>query len=178
MQNLSQMEILNGVYENQLDIGCIMFLSQQREYIVNFCNNHHLEIKLLKKINFNYNFRKNHPIFEDGFSLEKLWKYPFVDYTDNISGKYHSEIYGNVINPQMIIRVNERAVRCQIVSITNAYSIGVTLPLCEQERLNLKCVPIKKLEVYVAYVHRKNQYVNEIGLRYIQLLEDELMHSA
>ena len=55
-----------------------------------------------------------------GNKFEKLWNYPFVDYTGSGFSSYHEIGGANIINPARIIYVDERELRCRLVSRTNA----------------------------------------------------------
>ena len=72
------------------------------------------------------------------------------------------------------IVVDERDVRCRIVSTTDAYSVGYRLPQALRERYQLECVPIPDefMQLY-CITRRRGTQAPEIA-RYLQLLQAEL----
>ena len=70
--------------------------------------------------------------------------------------------------------MDERDVRCRIVSTTDAYSVGSRLPQVSRERYQLECVPIPDefMQLY-CITSRRGTQAPEIA-RYLQLLQAEL----
>lgn len=118
--------------------------------------------------------RKNHPAISDGkLDISALHSYAFVDYADHeISGSLKSDKISQLINPKKMIRVDEREIRHQIVSSTNAYSIGCELPDELLEKYDLMSTRLSEFPSFYIYtLYRSDVQLSEETLKYIHYLK-------
>ncbi len=168
-------KILYEVYKGNYEMGIIAYSASQVAEINELLNKYHLVMKDLKVLVCNINLRQGHPALEGGFSVEKLWEYPFVDYNTNGYFSYHELAGANMINPARTFLIDEREVRCRMVSETNAYSIGFPLSKREQQRLGWVSIPFPRLQLNLAYVYKSGNTLDKISKRYLELLNIDLV---
>ncbi len=175
LHNSDQWDILRQIYYNEVDAGFLLSSIEQEKKITAYINEHGLSRKIIKEVECNYNLRSGHPALENGFSPEKLWNYPFVEYFKREKDSYSGIDIDKIANPALKITVSDREARCRIVSMTNAFSIGTPLPQQEQKQLNLVCIPIPQMRMKISMITRKNitddKFLSSILLnRYLELL--------
>lgn len=156
LHNSDQWNILRQVYDGEVNAGFLLSSVEQETKINTYIQEHKLYRKIIKEVECNYNLRSGHPIFEDGFSIEKLWNYPFVEYFNRDTDSYSGIDINKISNPSLRITVSDREARCRIVSMTNAFSIGTPLPQQEQKQLNLICIPIPDMRMKISMITKKN----------------------
>lgn len=91
--------------------------------------------------------RKEHPLLRDGFSPERLWNDPFVDYLNQYAAAYGA--LQKYINPHTIIRVDDRTFRERILLLTDAYSISI-LRRVEKGDSPFFSLPLPELKMHLA----------------------------
>ncbi len=175
LHNSDQWDILRQVYDNEVNAGFLLSSIEQESKITSYISEHKLSRKIIREVECNYNLRSGHPALENGFSPEKLWNYPFVEYFKREKDSYSGIDIDNIANPALKITVSDREARCRIVSMTNAFSIGTPLPQQEQKQLNLVCIPIPQMRMKISMITRKNitddKFLSSLLLnRYLELL--------
>lgn len=175
LHNSDQWDILRQVYDNEVNAGFLLSSIEQESKITSYISEHKLSRKIIREVECNYNLRSGHPALENGFSPEKLWNYPFVEYFKREKDSYSGIDIDNIANPALKITVSDRESRCRIVSMTNAFSIGTPLPQQEQKQLNLVCIPIPQMRMKISMITRKNitddKFLSSLLLnRYLELL--------
>lgn len=175
LSNQQTDSILEDVYHGKYELGIFVYSIGQTAEINDTINKYQLTSKHLKTLTCNINLRKNHPALEGGFQIEKLWDYPFVDYSGRGFSSYHEIASANIINPSRLFLVDERELRCRLVSETNAFSIGLPLSQKERSRFNWISIPYSELQLNLAYVCKKNQPFDSVSSNYLELLNQELI---
>lgn len=167
--------LLDMVYQGNCDFGIFAYSSGQSSEIRDTINKYHLTMKHLKTFACNVNFRQGHPALDGEFHIEKLWNYPFVDYSGKGFFSYHELASANIINPSRMILVDERELRCRLVSETDAFSIGIPLSNKERTRFDWVSIPYPDLMLNLAYVYKGTQPLDAMSLHYLELLNQELI---
>jgi len=170
--------LLEAVYKGTCELGVLLYSNGQKSEINELAAKYHLVIEHIKTVTCNINFREGHPALEENFQFEQLWNYPFVDYTGSGFFSYHEIGGANLINPARIIFVDERELRCRLVSRTNAYSIDMPLSRGEQNWRRWISIPFPGLQINIAYAHKEGHSLDSISRQYLKLLNNELMSCA
>ena len=168
-------QILHELYKGNYELGLFVYSRSQSAMINDLVAKYHLSMKDIKTLHCNINLRQGHPALEGEFHPKKLWHYPFVDYNTNGYYTYQELFNANIVNPSRIFLIEEREMRCKIVSETDAYSIGLPMSQKEQKRLGWISVPFPRLQLNLAYVHKSDQPLSSISKRYLELLNTELI---
>ena len=144
--------------------------------------NQNLELHFLHQVSACLNLCRAHPLFEkllphaQTFDYRLLEAYPYVEYQKlpTCTDCYTTISTADQVRCRYRIVVDERDVRCRIVSTTDAYSVGYRLPQVSRERYQLECVPIPDefMQLY-CITRRRGTQAPEIA-RYLQLLQAEL----
>ena len=167
--------LLNSVYSNQADLGVIAYSSRQGSWIRNYVETHDMQLQKLTDLQCQVHLRKGHPLLEKGFSMEKLWDYPFVEQAERSVDTYDELAEMRIINPDKIIYVNEARLRRQIVLSTDAYSIGIQ----QQKKAQITemvSIPIPNLNLEVACVTHQGVPQSRILKEYIAYMTEELQY--
>ncbi len=175
MTHNTAMPLLEEVYKGTCELGVLLYSNGQKVEINELTVKYHLAMKHVKTVLCNINFREGHPALEETFKFEKLWNYPFVDYTGSGFSSYHEIGGANIINPARIIYVDERELRCRLVSRTNAYSIGIPLSRREQNWRGWVSIPYPGLQINIAYVYKEGYPLDVVSRQYLTYLHNELV---
>lgn len=156
--------------------------SIQRKYM------HDASIKVthLCKLPLNVNVRADHPLLKyyspgSPFDFSRLSDYPYVSYlspedcvvdTDDFSQEHFFN--SDALNSQKRFRVNNLDLNSTIVSTTNAFSIGMAVPLSWKNRYNWECIPLPGYEANLYYIYSMNQTLTNEIKSYISFLSDVL----
>lgn len=171
--NLS--EIMDDVYLNKSQLGIVMISENLLAHTKGLVKNKELELIVIKKVGININLSYNHPLLKnDPFIFNELNKYTYVDYDFNIGSDYPDIISKGIVNLSRVIRVNERETRIKIVSTTDAFSIGCTLPPEIQKSSRCVSIPLDGVYCYVAYIKKQNLPLLQEAEDFIDILKTEL----
>jgi len=167
--------IINDLYLNKCQLGILLISDYILAHLKNRIESKDLELISIAKIGLNVNLRKDHPIFKDKpFNFSNLIQYPFVDYDFNTWTDYPEVISLGIVNPEKIIIVNERETRKQIVSCTDAFSIGGYLHPNSSHITGLVSIPLPNTNCHIAFIRKKNIPITYEEKRYTELLKAEL----
>lgn len=135
----------------EADAACIIIPEEKLHGAEEFCHASGLQMTICRSCACEINIRRQHPLLEH-FSFDGLWNYPFADYTDQQEGAYGR--MQQYLNPKKRIMTDSWFARCQIVSRTDAFSIGSPLPERIREMMQLTSIPVPDLVMHICEVHR------------------------
>lgn len=170
--NCSVVEALNKTYQRLIDIAYFIIPVDMEREIKDYALSHHLLMTHLKTLTCQINFRENHPLLQH-FSKEALWNYPFVDYFQQQPHAYG--VYQQYINPQKRIKVDHHSLRSQIVSETDAFSIGIPLNHQLKQRLHIIGIPTPELMMRIYEIRRESDQNNHLFNQCRQIIEQHLL---
>lgn len=167
-------DVLDSVYQSKATLGIVIYSDQIEQELFYYTSTRMMFIMPLKHVIGYVNLREGHPLLESGFSFERLWNYPFVHYAGSVNHSYKALSDLNVINPNKIIYVNDSLTRSQLVTDTDAFSIGIPTPPREKKRLGWVSIPYPRLSYQISAVIGKDNS-NPLTKEYLSLLEKELL---
>lgn len=179
IQNYEMMEVIESVANLESDLGILLINSSSFNACVSILIAKNLEYVKLAELPVNINLRSKHPLLKDpDFKFEQLNQYPFVRYANE---KKHVLSYMpnlstlGIINPEKSIYVTDRELKCNIVSQTDAFSIGSTLHPDYIAKFDIIARPIPDNYVSVCYIKTNNSILSKEALRFIELLKNNLL---
>jgi DNA-binding transcriptional LysR family regulator len=177
MKNDDLMGVIKSVYNLESDIGVLLINKQSLELCESIIKTNNIEFFKLYDVSVNVNISSTHPLVSrDPFPFEELKDYMYVRYDDNNNTiSYIPELSSlNIINPNRVISVTDRELKCNVVSQTNAFSIGCTLHPRFLKNFNIVAIPIPGNFSTLGYVKLKNSILSEEAKDFIKILRDIL----
>lgn len=171
----SSSEIFEDVYMGKTQLGIILVNRTTLDTYINSTSKKGLYFEIIKKMSMNVNIRHGHPLLQEhDFKFEELSNFPFVNYHFNFISDFPDIFSMGLIDPDKMINVNEIDTRGQIVTSTNAFSIGCDFHPKSKRIDQIVSIPIPNVEVYLVLIYQDNQYSEELQ-RFTQLLKEELL---
>jgi DNA-binding transcriptional LysR family regulator len=177
IKNDDLMGVIKSVYNLESDIGVLLINKQSLELCESIIKTNNIEFFKLYDVSVNVNLSSTHPLVgKEPFPFEELKDYMYVRYDDNNNTiSYIPELSSlNIINPNKIISVTDRELKCNVVSQTNAFSIGCTLHPRFLKNFNIVAIPIPGNFSTLGYVKLKNSILSEEAKDFIKILRDIL----
>lgn len=176
IKNDDLMGVIKGVYNMECNLGVLLINKQSLELCESILKTNNIEFYKLYDVSVNVNISKTHPLVnKDPFPFEELKDYMYVRYDDNNTISYIPELSSlNIINPNKIISVTDRELKCNIVSQTNAFSIGCTLHPRFLNSFNIAAIPIPGNFSTLGYVKLKNSIISDEAKAFIKILREIL----
>lgn len=151
IQNLPVMEALESVYTQSNHIAYIIIPTSQDKLIKEYCKIHHLDPYFFKENDCCITLSKNHPLSNTNFCYEDLWEYPFVDFINQKEDPYGS--FQKYINPRKMILIDNSHLRREVLSLSNAYTIGLE-PKQKDKNYIYKTIP--ELKMHLVEIRRQS----------------------
>lgn len=174
--NEDLMGVIESVYNLECDLGILLINNQSLELCESILKTNNIEFIKLYNVSVNVNISSTHPLVNKApFPFEELRDYMYVRYDDDKSNtiSYMPELSTlNIINPNKIISVTDRELKCNIVSQTNAFSIGCTLHPRFLRNFNIIAIPIPGNFSTLGYVKLKNVILSDEAKTFIKILKD------
>ncbi len=174
-------QIIEDVYNNDCSIGVIFISRESEDFIRKTLYSRNLIFTHIKSINPRVYMRKGHPLAEKSIvNFQQLIEYPYVVF-DHGQGK--SLYYTEEVNlagfkiPEKLIFVHDRATMYNIVSHSNAFSIGSGIlsdGFCDIDIISLPVQCNSDDVMKLGWIKQANKKLNEIEEMYIKQLEESL----
>ncbi|MBR2028591.1 MAG: LysR family transcriptional regulator [Oscillospiraceae bacterium] len=174
-------QIIEDVYNNDCSIGVIFISRESEDFIRKTLENRNLVFNILKAINPRVYVRKGHPLAEkEIIHFHQLINYPYVVF-DHGQGK--SLYYTEEVNlagfkiPEKLIFVHDRATMYNIVSHSDAFSIGsgiLSEGFCDDDIISVPVECNSGDVMKLGWIKHANRKLNEIEEMYIKQLEESL----
>lgn len=118
---------------------------------------------------------KNHPLADrEELSLEDLREYPCVSFDQTSETEFYlSEEALSGYSFEKIIRSNDRATSCEILTMLNGFAIGTGI-MIDSYALKDSFVSIKLKEedpLTIGYITKKKHVLSDFGRMYVEELE-------
>lgn len=153
IRNLPVMEAMRSVYHQQLDLAYMIVPTEIDQLIRDYAESHGLLAYFFREQMCQITLRDQHPLLQSGFSKDRLWNYPFVDFVGQYPEAYG--VYRRFINPRKKIMVDYGSLRKRIVANSDAYTIGIHLLRPAQEEHGLVSIPTPDLRMHLVEIRRE-----------------------
>lgn len=168
-------EVLSTVRDYKSEIGVLAYSESNKKVMQKLLREYELEFHPLMVCDTYAYLSKSHPLADKKeLSLEELRDYPCVTFDQaNETEFYLSEEALSGYEFKKMIRSNDRATSCEIISMLNGFAIG-TGNMIESNALKDSFVSIKLKEedpLTIGYIIKKNRVLSDLGELYIQELE-------
>ena len=174
-------QIIEDVYNNDCSIGVIFISRESEDFIRKTLESRDLVFNQLKCINPCVYIRKGHPLAtKDIISFNQLINYPYVVF-DHGQGK--SLYYTEEVNlsgfkiPEKLIFVHDRASMYNIVTHSDAFSIGsgiLSEGFCDNDIISIPVECNSEDVMKLGWIKQANKKLNEMEELYIKQLEETL----
>lgn len=175
IKNDDLMGVIESVYNLECDLGILLINDQSLELCESILKTYNIEFFKLYNVPVNINISGTHPLInKDPFPFEELKDYMYVRYADEKSNtiSYMPELSTlNIINPKKVISVTDRELKCNVVSQTDAFSIGCTLHPRFLKNFNIVAIPIPGSFSTLGYVKLRNSILSEEAKEFIKILK-------
>lgn len=176
IKNDDLMGVIESVYNLESDLGILLINSQSLELCESILKTNNIDFFKLYNVPVNVNISSTHPLAsKDPFPFEELKDYMYVRYADdkNNTISYMPKLSSlNIINPNKIISVTDRELKCNIVSQTNAFSIGCTLHPRFLKNFNIVAISIPSSFSTLGYIKLKNVILSDEAKAFIKILKE------
>lgn len=172
LHHQSSGEIEDSVYQGVCQMGILLIKENELDSYIQAAQRKNLIVEPLCRIGLVLTFRKGHPILSRPYTITDFYQYPFVDYGQREVSSMFMEETRNLVNPEKIIRVDEREIRHRIISRTNAFGIGCELPKGLLEQYGLLSIPLQNAGFQIVSLYRKQSPCMEEIKRYLSHMED------
>lgn len=167
-------EVLQNVRDYKSEIGILAYSESNKNVIIKLLREYELEFHPMMVCDTYAYLSNKHPLAgRDELSLEDLKAYPCVTFDQtNETEFYLSEEALAGYNFDKIIRSNDRATSCEILTMLNGFAIGTGI-MIDSYALNDSFVSIKLKEedpLTIGYIIKKKHVLSEFGHLYINEL--------
>jgi len=161
-------EIEEEVYQGASQLGILLVKENELTSYIQSVARKNLTAQSLCHIGLVVTVRKGHPVLEKSHcDLTDLYQYPFVDYGGREVSNLFAQEIESLVNPEKIIRIEERETRHKIVSSTNAFGIGCKLAERILEQYGLVAIPLRDSGFQIVYLYRSQSSLSEESKCYL-----------
>jgi len=168
-------EVLFNVRDYKSEIGILSYSESNKKVINKLFREYDLEFTPLMVCDTYAYLSKSHPLAaKTELSVEELKEYPCVTFDQtNETDFYLSEEALSGYEFSKVIRSNDRATSCEIISMLNGFAIGTGI-MIESNALKDTFASIKLKEedpLTIGYIVKKNHVLSDFGKLYLSELE-------
>ncbi len=174
IRNDDLMGAIESAYNLECDLGILLINNHSIELCESILKTYNMEFVKLYDVPVNINISSTHPLVnENPFPFELLNDYMYVRYADEKDSiSYMPELSTlNILKPNKIISVTDRELKCNVVSQTNAFSIGCTLHPRFLKNFNIIAIPIPGSYSTLGYIKLKNSILSDEAKSFIKILK-------
>ncbi|MCR5754193.1 MAG: LysR family transcriptional regulator [Acetatifactor sp.] len=168
-------KVLQNVRDYKSEIGVLAYTGGNKNIINKLFREYELDFHPLMVCDTYAYLSKSHPLaHKKELSVEELKEYPCVTFDQtNATEFYLSEEALSGYEFQKIIRSNDRATSCEIITMLNGFAIGTGM-MIDSNALKDVFVSIKLKEedpLTIGYIVKKKHLLSDFGELYVQELE-------
>ncbi len=168
-------EVLFNVRDYKSEIGVLAYSESNKNIINKLLREYDLDFHPLMVCDTYAYLSKNHPLANrKELSVEELRDYPCVTFDQtNETEFYLSEEALSGYEFPKVIRSNDRATSCEVLTMLNGFAIGTGI-MIDSNALRDTFVSIKLIEedpLTIGYIVKKKHVLSDFGELYIQELE-------
>ncbi len=168
-------EVLLNVRDYKSEIGILSYSESNKNIIYKLFREYELDFTPLLVCDTYAYLSKTHPLANNTeLSVEQLREYPCVTFDQTSETEFYlseEALSGYVFDK--IIRSNDRATSCEMISMLNGFAIGTGI-MIGSNALKDSFVSIKLKEedpLTIGYIVKKNHVLSEFGKQYLSELE-------
>lgn len=168
-------EVLHNVRDYRSEIGVLAYAESNKHIINKLFREYSLEFYPLMVCDTYAYLSKDHPLAnKKELSIDELKEYPCVSFDQTNETEYYlSEEALAGYEFKKLIRSNDRATSCEILTMLNGFAIGTGM-MIESNALKDSFVSIKLKEedpLTIGYIVKKDRVLSDFGKLYIKELE-------
>lgn len=168
-------EVLLNVRDYKSEIGVLAYAQSNKNIVNKLLREYELEFHPLMLCDTYAYLSKSHPLADKKeLSLEELREYPCVAFDQtNETEFYLSEEPLSGYTFDKIIRTNDRATSCELLTMLNGFAVGTGI-MTDSNVLRDTVVSIKLKEedtLTIGYIVKKNHVLSDFGELYVRELE-------
>lgn len=168
-------EVLHNVRDYRSEIGVLAYAESNKNIMNKLFREYSLEFHPLMVCDTYAYLGKNHPLAgKKELSIEDLKEYPCVSFDQTNETEYYlSEEALAGYEFKKIIRSNDRATSCEILTMLNGFAIGTGI-MIDSNAIKDAFVSIKLKEedpLTIGYIVKKGHVLSDFGKLYIKQLE-------
>ena len=168
-------EVLLSVRDYKSEVGILSFSESNKNIIQKLFREYELDFHPLMVCDTYAYLSRSHPLSgKKELSLEELRDYPCITFDQtNDTTFYLSEEALSGYDFDKVIRSNDRATSCELITMMNGFAIGTGI-MAESYALKDTFVSVKLKEedpLTIGYIIKKNHLLSDFGKLYIKELE-------
>ena len=168
-------EVLLNVRDYKSEIGVLAYSQTNKAIIEKLLRQYDLEFYPLMVCETYAYLSKTHPLANrESLSLEELKDYPCVSFDQSSETEFYlSEEALAGYEFEKVIKTNDRATSCELMSMLNGFAIGTGI-MTESFALKDSFVSVKLKEedpLTIGYILKKNHLLSEFGVTYVNELK-------
>lgn len=168
-------EVLINVRDYKSEVGVLSYAESNKNIMNKLLREYELDFHPLMICDTYAYLSTNHPLAgKKELSLEELKEYPCVSFDQaNETEFYLSEEALSGYSFDKIIRSNDRATSCEILTMLNGFAIGTGI-MIDSFALNDALISVKLKEedpLTIGYILKKKHELSEFGKMYVEELE-------
>ncbi|MDP4098757.1 LysR family transcriptional regulator [Paenibacillus sp. P96] len=168
-------EIVDDVRTLRSDVG-ILYMSERNSKVLNkLFSDGSLKFTPLFNTHPHVFIRDGHPLSgRESISLNEISSYPFISFEQGDNNSLHfAEEMLSAARIDKSIKVNDRATLSNLLTGTDAYTIGTGLLASELNGSAVIALPVENGEMFtVGWIAHKERRPSQIAAAYIELLND------
>lgn len=173
-------EVLKSVRDYKSEIGVLSYSESNKNIIFKLLREYDLDFYPLMVCDTYAYLSKSHPLANQiELSVEDLSEYPCVSFDQSSETEFYlAEEALSGYGFQKIIRSNDRATSCEILTMLNGFAIGTGI-MIDSYALKDTFVAIKLKEedpLTIGYILKKKHMLSEFGQMYIDELVKYKQH--
>lgn len=172
--------VINDVFDKKSDIGIIYISDMTEKFIKKVLAGKRLEFHEIARITPCFFFHKNHPMAEkEQIQIHEMHEYPYISFeSEAFSALDYSEevILKGFAPTQKRIYIEDRATIINLLTHTDAFSIGSGILPCGYQDENITSRPIAHYEGYVklGYIMHTSKTLNDDVCEFIDNIRENV----
>lgn len=168
-------EVLLNVRDYKSEIGILAYSESNKNIMNKLFREYGLEFTPLMVCDTYAYLGENHPLAgREELSIEELKDYPCIAFDQSSENEFYlSEEALSGYSFEKIVRSNDRATSCELISMLNGFAIGTGI-MIESNTLKDTFVSVKLKEedpLYIGYITKKKHILSDFGKIYVEELE-------
>lgn len=165
-----QVEML---YRSRCDLAVALW--ENRSGLDKLCADLNVQKVPLCRMPYYVQLAEGHPLLDGApFDPRRLADYPYVAFSDSSTADDIWGPWGDVINPDRVIRVQSTTSRVRVVAATHAFSLVLPHPPAYNRANHVVQLPLHGNEGTFGYLYSRERGLPPLGQVYIRLLKRQL----
>lgn len=172
---------IEDVYHNRCDLGILLLNRTNAASLRDDLKHKGLTMNIIARLPLTVSIRQGHPLLAEGaeISFSRLKEYPFVDYNyDSGLGSLPEIAVLDIINHRRVIQTKAQNSKYQIVSKTDAFSVGCLPHPTITERYQLVNIPVPENDFLLACLKSSDRPNRDETTLFLSLLKEELGYAG